>query len=534
VYSRQNIAPKDWHPKEHFSAVLVMKQRLSTVLAITSFVGQSASVRIVGHDEAREGDGDEIVVRAGACLRAACRWLGVALAYVILLTASGMAAEPRTALVIGNASYLFAPLDNPTNDANDIAQALQRNGFEVILRTDADRSTMSEAIQAFGTVLKDKGGVGLLYYSGHGIQIDGENYMIPVGGSRFGEGDVKSTTVNAAIVLDLMAAARNELNIVILDACRDNPFGAKTRSTMRGLAKIESNAGLFVSYSTSPGAVALDGSGRNSPFTKHLVSAISTPDLSIEETFKRTLKGVYQETQGRQIPWISSSFFGNFVFRSTRQIVADTLAPPRTTTVATALPRQVQPQAPPGLAGLYRAVGTNPDGSRYAGMAALTPAREGYRFNWWIGRDVFTGSGRFAGRMLVVDWGQKHPVIYSFDKAKRLDGEWANNSATETLEHFAAAAEAPAPTLGGRYKVAGRNPNHTAYSGTVLIQAIPGGFEVRWRIGSTSYVGTGTVEGNILTVNWGQPTPVVYALANDGSLRGLWAGGKGEETLTPE
>ena len=221
--------------------------------------------------------------------------------------------------------YSFAALDNPTNDAEDMAQALQRTGFEVILKTDADRSGMNEAIRAFGQKLKDKGGVGLLYYSGHGVQIDGENYMIPVRATFAGESDVRSQAVNATTVSDLMAAARNDLNIIILDACRDNPFGAKTRSMTRGLAKIESNAGLFVSYATSPGAVALDGSDRNSPYTKHLVTAISTPDLSIEETFKRTLKGVYQETRGQQTPWISSSFFGDFVFRSTRQTAPDAI-----------------------------------------------------------------------------------------------------------------------------------------------------------------------------------------------------------------
>ena len=167
-------------------------------------------------------------------------------------------------------------------------------------------------------------------------------------------------------------------------------------------------------------------------------------------------------------------------------------------------------------------------------MAALTPAREGYRFNWWIGRSVFTGSGHFAGRMLVVDWSRKHPVVYTFATARRLDGEWANNSATETLELYAAAAETHMSPPGGQYKLTGRNPNQTTYSGSVSIRARREGFEVGWRIGSTTYRGTGTLDGNILTVNWGQPTPIVYALAADGSLRGLWAGGRGEETLTPE
>jgi hypothetical protein len=459
------------------------------------------------------------------------------LTWACVAVAAEAAAEPRTALVIGNAAYSFAPLDNPVNDAKDIARVLQSKGFEIILKTDAARSDMEDGIRAFGQMLKQKGGVGLFYYSGHGVQIAGENYMIPVGATFADESEVKALAVNAATVLDPMAATMNELNIVILDACRDNPFGVKTRSmasgATSGLAKIESNAGLFVSYSTSPGAVALDGSGRNSPYTKHLLTAIDTPDLSIEETFKKTLKGVYQETQGRQTPWISSSFFGDFVFRPTRPTARDSAAPPRTA-MTTTLPRQIARPALPGLAGVYRAVGTNPDGSHYSGIAALTPTHEGYRFRWWIGRSIFNGQGHMAGRMLVVDWGQKHPVIYTLAAGGQLKGEWANNSATETLGLFASAGDAHLSPPGGRYKAVGLNPGGTTYTGSVSIRAVPTGFDVTWRVGSNTYRGTGTLDGNILAVNWGQSTPVVYALAADGTLRGLWAGGRGEESLTPD
>jgi hypothetical protein len=244
---------------------------------------------------------------------------------------------------------------------------------------------------------------------------------------------------------------------------------------------------------------------------------------------------VYQETGGRQTPWISSSFFGDFVFRPMRQPAPSIVAPPQQAVVPAFPPRQAAPALAPNLAGVYRVAGVNPNGSNYAGMAALTPARDGYKFRWWIGRQVFSGSGRFAGRMLVVDWGQRHPVIYSFGARDRLDGEWADGSATERLELFARATEAAAPVPAGRYKVAGRNPDGTNYSGTVSISSQGGGrFHVGWRTGSTSYRGTGTLEGNLLVVDWGSAMPVVYALGEDGSLRGLWDGGKGEETLIPE
>jgi Caspase domain len=461
------------------------------------------------------------------------------------------AAEPRTALVIGNAAYGMRALSNPVNDATDIAAALRQSGFEVILKTDADLAGMTEAVREFGAALQRKGGVGLFYFAGHGVQIGGDNYIIPVGVGLAGENDVRTHTVNSADVLNAMAAARNPLNIVILDACRDNPFSSGERGT-RGLARMDSNSILFLSLSTSPGAVALDGDGRNSPYTKHLVRALNTPGLTIEDTFKRTLKGVYQETQGQQTPWISSSFFGEFVFRSgpappVVSAVAPTLAPaappfaaPAPAPVIAARPAQpdksntVLRQGPaPALAGLYRVAGTNPNGSRYSGMLTLTPRQGGYDFKWWIGRQVFAGSGQFAGRMLVVDWGQKHPVIYTMG-GDRLNGEWADGSASEDLALFARAAETSVPLSAGRYRVAGRNPNGSRYTGTVSIAVQGGGYQLDWRVGSSGYRGSGTLAGNLLTVDWGSSTPVIYALGSDGRLTGLWDAGRGEEILTPE
>ena len=220
--------------------------------------------------------------------------------------------EPRTALVIGNAGYSYAKLENPANDARDMADALRGAGFQVILKTDADQGAMKDAIRSFGSDLKTRGGVGLLFFSGHGVQAGGENYLLPLGEKPSGESSLKSGAVTAAEAVDSMSAARNALNIVILDACRDNPWLA---NGAKGLSRVDSSSNLFVSFATSPGEVALDGSGRNSPYTKHLKGAIGTPNLTIEDTFKRTLKGVYQETGGKQQPWMSSSFFGEFVFK---------------------------------------------------------------------------------------------------------------------------------------------------------------------------------------------------------------------------
>ncbi len=440
------------------------------------------------------------------------------------------AAEPRTALIVGNAAYDWSPLRNPVNDAGDMAAALRGAGFDVIVRTDADQRSLRDAARSFGETLKAKGGVGLFFYSGHGVQMNGENYLVPIGRAVGSGEEFRREAVATAEVVDQMAAARNGLNIVVLDACRNNPFAGSAR----GLSRIDSSQSLFVSFATSPGAVALDGEGRNSPYTKHLAQAINTQNLSLEETFKRTLKGVYQETSGTQTPWLSSSFFGDFVFRT----AAGAAAP----SAGGAIPRTDPREAPlrqnaavlPLLTGVYRSDGTNPNGSRYRGMTTILAEGDRLRVTWWIGSEVYTGVGQFAGRMLVVNWGAKHPVVYTFGARGVLDGEWADGTATDRLEMFARAAPGTVRAPEGRYSVSGRNPNGSRYSGTVSIVRQAGRYQMEWRVGSSSYRGTGTLEGNLLTVDWGSSQPIIYALGEDGVLRGLWSGGQAEDVLTPE
>lgn len=450
-----------------------------------------------------------------------------------LSPAQAQGSEPRTALIIGNANYSYSRLENPVNDARDMADALRGAGFEVILKTDADQGGMKDGIRSFGSALKTKGGVGLLFFSGHGVQAQGENYILPLGERPGSEGALKAGSVTAAEAVDAMSAARNALNIVILDACRDNPLSSASGAA-RGLSRIDSSSHLFVSFATSPGEVALDGAGRNSPYTKHLKDAIGSPNLTIEGTFKRTLKGVYQETGGKQQPWISSSFFGEFMFRPSVRPSAP--LPPPEQQAAVVAPRMTPGGAvTPGLAlgGLYLVEGTNPKGSRYRGMAALTPAGDQYRFTWWVGRQqVFTGIGQFAGRMMVVNWGAKSPVIYTVARNDDLIGEWADGSATDRLTLVARAASGPVTPPEGFYDVAGLNPSGTRYSGRVNIAREGNRYRLEWRVGSSTYRGTGTLNGNVLVVDWGASTPVIYALSSDGTLKGLWDGGRATENLT--
>lgn len=448
-----------------------------------------------------------------------------------LTVAPAAAEEPRTALVIGNAAYGYGPLANPVNDAVAIARALDKAGFKVILQTDAGREAMKEAISAFGDRLRQQGGVGLFYYAGHGVQIEGENYLLPVAGDAPDRSALQNQSVAVSEAVGVMTSAHDGLNIVVLDACRTNPLGGNAS----GLSRIDSNARLFVSYSTSPGAVALDGEGGNSPYTKYLASAIETPALTLEETFKQTLKGVYQETDGQQTPWISSSFFGDFTFVSGAGAEPgnSALKVGALSSIGAALKESISRNGPAQhISGVYKVAGINPNGTVYSGMMAITPEGGNARFTWWIGSDVFTGVGEFAGRMLVVNWGDKHPVVYSFKDEETLDGEWADGSASEKLTLHSRAAETGQELREGTYAVAGRNPNGTTYEGTVEMSRQGLKYTLVWQVGASSYRGVGELEGNILTVDWGDKTPVVYALGEDGRLSGLWAGGRGAEDLT--
>ena len=231
-----------------------------------------------------------------------------------LLLALNLSANARTALVIGNGAYTnLSALANPSNDARDMASSLTALGFEVQLLVDASHESIEDAVLDFGEKLHKGGGVGLFYYAGHGVQDQGRNYLIPVEANIRRATQLKRKAVDVGWVLDEMAAANNGLNMVILDACRDNPF-AEFRSADRGLAKMEGPKGTFIAYATAPGDVAADGEGRNGLFTKHLLSAMQQPDQPVELAFKDVVKAVSDESRGRQTPFITSSLTGDFYF----------------------------------------------------------------------------------------------------------------------------------------------------------------------------------------------------------------------------
>jgi len=235
-------------------------------------------------------------------------------------TTSLSASDRRTALVIGNGAYKSSPLRNPVNDATDIANALRKFGFFVILKTNANQRTMEDSIRDFGKKLR-LGGVGLFYFAGHGLQVKGRNYLIPIDTVIETESDVRYEAVDAGRVLGKMEDAGNDLNIVILDACRDNPFARSFRSSGKGLARMDAPKGSLIAYATAPGSVAADGDGRNGIYTKYLLKHISNQNLKVEEVLKQVRIGVINETDEKQIPWESSSLTGDFYFAFKRGIV---------------------------------------------------------------------------------------------------------------------------------------------------------------------------------------------------------------------
>lgn len=237
-------------------------------------------------------------------------------ALIFVAAAAGTAGaqeSARVALVIGNGTYpKVGSLRNPPNDARLMAGTLRQLGFDVIERIDADQKTMKRAVKAFGNKLEQAGkdAIGLFYYAGHGVQVGGVNYMIPVNVDIEDEADVDIEAVSANAVQGNMAFAGNRLNIIILDACRNNPFKRSFRAAGRGLAEMNATKGTLIAYATAPGDVAADGGGANSPYTDALSRAMLTPGVTVERAFKQARNNVVAATNGNQVPWESSSLVG--------------------------------------------------------------------------------------------------------------------------------------------------------------------------------------------------------------------------------
>ena len=243
---------------------------------------------------------------------------------LMLMVFNGLATttERRVALIIGNSNYsTMGVLNNATNDATDMAMALNDLGFEVISGTDLSKKQMREKIKLFDDSLKqgekDKT-IGLFYYAGHGLEVDGANYLVPVDADMQYQEDARDEGISLNLITSRMKYTKNRMNIVILDACRNNPFPKKDRAISSGGWGAISNlaSGMFIAYGTSPGRKAADsdGTGRNGLFTKHILENIKKPGKTLEQVFKATRAGVLDDSNGRQITWQNNATTGDFYF----------------------------------------------------------------------------------------------------------------------------------------------------------------------------------------------------------------------------
>jgi WD40 repeat protein len=236
---------------------------------------------------------------------------------VFLLSGAAFAeeAERRVALVIGNSAYIRrAALANPVNDAKLMAARLKAQGFKVFASYDAGQRNMKRSMQDFWAALRAGGKdvVAFIFYAGHGVQVKGENYLIPVDENIKSEGDVDIDAVSLSSIMSMLENAQTRLAIVVLDACRDNPFGY-ARGGARGLAQVDAPSGSLIAFSTSPGKTAPDGpAGGNSYYTAALAQTMAEPGVNIEEVFKKVRIAVHGKTKGEQIPWESTSLTGDF------------------------------------------------------------------------------------------------------------------------------------------------------------------------------------------------------------------------------
>lgn len=350
-------------------------------------------------------------------------------------------AENRRALVVGNDNYkAFTPLKNAGNDARAISQELERLGFTVVLAENAGAAELETTLKSWTSTLKDAD-VALFFYAGHGLQVEGTNYLVPVD-FEGDEIDAKHECLNADIVRERMEKSGSDTNILVLDACRNNPFSV-TRGGTRGLVFMEGGVGTLIAFATSPGGVANDNpDGNNGLFTKHLLANLSTPGLDALQVFQNVGRGVYKESGGAQKPWISASVMPkNFYFVS---------APGATSgpSVATA-----QPTASPEHAPEIAATAVNHNTGRLPkpNVVLLLVAEDPKRSQWLLelardriydwygggrdGKDItlnveFISYSDPAGRALVREkFGIESGDLPAMVSARKIDGAFVDSIA---------------------------------------------------------------------------------------------------------
>jgi uncharacterized caspase-like protein len=282
----------------------------------------------------------------------------IALAPLSSRAETGGLSNEKFALVVGNGAYTEGPLANPTQDAVLMGQTLKSLGFTLIggkAHTNLKKEELSLHIIELGDQLRRTRGVGFFYFAGHGMQIEGQNYLIPVGAKLDREEYIRIYGVSMEEVMNQMESAQNRLNLIVLDACRNNPFTSAYRSATRGLKLQSAPGGTMVLYSTRPGKVSLDGDSRNSPFTLALTQQMRKPGLNLEEVMRATINEVERETKGQQTPWQEGFVRESFSFNPA-PVAAPMAAAPMAAAPVAAAPMAAAPMAAAPMAEPFAAM----------------------------------------------------------------------------------------------------------------------------------------------------------------------------------
>jgi len=235
-------------------------------------------------------------------------------------SATGLMRSPKQALVIGNSKYRHVPLRNPANDARDMAGALRSAGFAVTVGLELTQAGIRDAIRTHSENLARTKAIGLFYFAGHGAQLAWRNYLLPVDAEIVNTEELRERGVDVNSLIEGIKRAGNPMNIIILDACRDNPFGGSSRLDQKGLSQLDAPPGTLLAYATAPGNTAIDGEGENGLYTEHLLREIKVPEAKVEDVFKRVRLGVRRRSKGLQIPWESTSLEEDFWFIPPKEI----------------------------------------------------------------------------------------------------------------------------------------------------------------------------------------------------------------------
>jgi hypothetical protein len=366
--------------------------------------------------------------------RSPCRSLALTLA-LVLCCVGAAAQEHRVALVIGNADYAVAPLRNPVNDARAMAATLRDLGFEVLEAENAGRKAMLQRLRDYRDRLRPDS-IGLFYYAGHAVQVKGQNYLIPVDATIRSEAEVDEESVNLAYLLDRLEEAKNSINLVFLDACRDNPFARSFRSASRGLAQVDAPTGTLIAYATAPGRTASDGDGANGIYTEEMLRVLKSPGLKVEDVLKRVRAGVVRRTKGAQTPGSVVADRGFHRPAGGGRGGAVAVAPP---------PSQPAPSPAPEPAPQVAAAPANPAD----GVWSLYMQCKGF-FGWQhtlLGRRVV--GGRLVGRSATRDSPERWDLAFDMTSAGRLEVAGALTDASGKSGRYVATATGADTTFAG-------------------------------------------------------------------------------------